>query len=121
MLRPYYIKLYNFGNSLVEGNDFEIANYEEAAYELPLRGRTLKGQPVIMKELFALGSAIYEITAWLKPFAGDEITEIENKLSEEVYPNLEVLATRGVIGKCWDEKYESVGEVINVQRDMLML
>jgi len=36
---------------------------EEIRYELPLRGRAFGERPYVKRELFALGSAIYEIIA----------------------------------------------------------
>lgn len=115
----YRVKLCDFGCSIVQGYDFKITNYEEAAYELPLRGRTLKSRPIIKRELFALGSAIYEIMAWVKPFEGDEITEIEEKLANEVFPDLEGVGARDIIRMCWDEKYEAADEVVDGLREML--
>ncbi|KAK1761903.1 hypothetical protein QBC33DRAFT_603634 [Phialemonium atrogriseum] len=43
---------------LLQGQAFDATNYKEAAYKLPLQGRTLKGRPVTMRELFTLGSLI---------------------------------------------------------------
>ncbi|RYP43816.1 hypothetical protein DL769_011516 [Monosporascus sp. CRB-8-3] len=82
-------KLCDFGSSLIQGQAFDATNYEETAYELPLRGRTLKGRPVTKRELSALEPLIYEIMAWVKPLEGDGITEIEQKLAQEVFPRLE--------------------------------
>jgi len=119
LFSDYCVKLCDFGSSLVQGHNFKVTNYEEAAYELPLRGRTLQSRPIVKRELFALGSAIYEITAWLKPFEGDEITEIENKLAKEIFPNLEGVAARNVIRMCWDEKYDSAVEVVEMLQNIL--
>ena len=104
------VKLCDFGSSLMQGQAFDATNYEEAAYELPLRGRTLKGRPVTKRELFALGSLIYETMAWAKPFEGDGVTEIEGKLAQEVFPSSEGVVDGEVIERCWHEKRETVAE-----------
>ncbi|RYP65718.1 hypothetical protein DL771_008163 [Monosporascus sp. 5C6A] len=78
------VKLCDFGSSLIQGQAVDVGNYEEAAYELPLRGRTLKGRPVTKRGLSALGPLIYEIMAWVKPFEGDGLTEIEEARSSSL-------------------------------------
>ncbi|KAJ4230959.1 hypothetical protein NW759_002942 [Fusarium solani] len=65
-----YVKLGDFGAALIEGREFPETFCEEAQYERPLRGRKFKSRPARKRDLFALGSAIYEITAWQRPWQG---------------------------------------------------
>ncbi|RYO73901.1 hypothetical protein DL762_010633 [Monosporascus cannonballus] len=86
------VKLCDFGSSLIQGQALDATDYEEAAYELLLRGRP--------------------IMAWVGPFEGDGITEIEEKLAQEVFPSLEGVVAGEVIERCWHEKRETVAEVV---------
>ena len=60
----FRVKLGDFGASLLEGREFKPTFCEESQYELPLRGRQFNDRTPVKRELFALGSAIYEITTW---------------------------------------------------------
>ncbi|KAL2015638.1 hypothetical protein VTK56DRAFT_5078 [Thermocarpiscus australiensis] len=108
----YRVKIGDFGGSLIEGHDkLKQGICEEAAYELPTRGRDFWDRPGRKRELFALGSAIYEIMAWNSPFEGLADDEIEARYAAEEFPTLEGISARNVIRKCWDEKYENADEV----------
>ncbi|KAH6715846.1 hypothetical protein BKA61DRAFT_719918 [Leptodontidium sp. MPI-SDFR-AT-0119] len=67
LIDNYRVKIGDFGGSL------------EPAYELPFRGREFWGRPARGREIFALGSVIYEIMAWALPYEGLEDDEIEKK------------------------------------------
>ncbi|GAP92672.1 putative TKL protein kinase [Rosellinia necatrix] len=109
----YRVKIGDFGGSLIAGND-ELGPlvYEASAYELPRRGRKFEHRPARQRELFALGSAIYEITAWGEPCAGMEDDDIERNYAAEVFPSLEGVPAAHIIRKCWDEKYASADEIV---------
>jgi hypothetical protein len=66
----YRVRLGDLGASLLKVYEFNPTFCEESQYELPLRGSPFEGRPSIKRELFALGSAIYEITMWKRPFQG---------------------------------------------------
>jgi hypothetical protein len=66
----YRVKIGEFGGSVHEVHGFEETVSEEIQYELPRRGRDCNQRSVIKRELFALGSAIYEIMAWEKTIPG---------------------------------------------------
>lgn len=85
---------------------------KESAFELPLRGRAFKERPARKRELFALGSTIYEIMVWAAPYEGLAYGDIEMKYAAEVFPSLEGVPGSHVIQMCWDEKYESADEVV---------
>ncbi|KAI8946038.1 kinase-like protein [Xylaria longipes] len=106
------VKIADFGGSLIQGHDeLEPIVYEAAAYELPCRGREFAKRPARARELFALGSAIYEIMAWRQPFEGLADDEIKGNYAAEVFPNLEGIPASHVIRNCWDEKYTNADEI----------
>lgn len=108
----FRVKLGDFGASLLEGSKFTSTFCEESQYELPLRGRQFRDRPPIKRELFALGSAIYEITAWERPFQDLEDNEVEERYAREEFPSLEDNIAGLVIQKCWNEEFESADEVL---------
>ncbi|KAK3324181.1 kinase-like domain-containing protein [Cercophora scortea] len=105
------VKLGDFGASLIDGRGLKETNCEEAAYELPLRGREFYTRPGRKRDIFALGSAIYEITTWKRPYAGLEDEEIESRYAQDLFPPLEGNVAGAVISKCWGEGYETADEV----------
>ncbi|KAK1766305.1 kinase-like domain-containing protein [Phialemonium atrogriseum] len=108
----YRVKLGDFGASLLEGYEFKPTFCEEIQYELPLRGREFKARPPIKRELFALGSAIYEITMWKRPFQGIPDEEVEARYAREEFPSLVGNMAGTIIRKCWDEEFDSAKEVL---------
>ncbi|KAK3936797.1 kinase-like domain-containing protein [Diplogelasinospora grovesii] len=106
------VKLGDFGASLIDGRGFDETHYEEASYELPLRGREFHARPGRKRDLFALGSAIYEITTWKRPWQGLEDEEIESRYAREEFPPLDGNVAGSIISKCWKEVYETADEVV---------
>ncbi|KAL9115390.1 MAG: hypothetical protein Q9227_000711 [Pyrenula ochraceoflavens] len=115
----FKVKIGDLGGSLIEGHDFKETVYEEPSYELPSRGRALADQPVMKRELFALGSAIYEITAWKKPFDSLKWDEVKARYACEQFPSLSGNPAGRVIENCWNEVYESADEVIVALRKQM--
>jgi hypothetical protein len=66
----------------------------------------------VKRELFALGSAIYEIMAWERPFQELEDDEVELRYAREEFPSLRGNIAGPVIKKCWNEEFESAEEVL---------
>ncbi|AEO70969.1 2308f8de-1285-4237-84fb-af640ff103a3 [Thermothielavioides terrestris] len=114
LFHGFRIKLGDFGASLLEGCGLKPTFCEETQYELPLRGRRFSDRPAVKRELFALGSAIYEITAWQRPFQGLEDEEVEARYAREEFPSLEGNAAAQVIGKCWHEEFHSANDALEV-------
>jgi hypothetical protein len=79
---------------------------------LPLRGREWEAIPYINQGLFALGSAIYEIVAWKKPFAELSDGEVAKRFGCEDFPDLKNVLCADVIRKCWNEEYETAEDVM---------
>ncbi len=115
----FRVKLGDFGASLLEGWEFKPTFCEESQYELPLRGRQFNDRTSVKRELFALGSAIYEITAWERPFQGLEDKEVEARYAREEFPSLVGNIAGLVIQKCWNEEFESADEVLEALRQCI--
>jgi serine/threonine protein kinase len=79
----FRVKLGDFGASLLQGHGFAPTFCEEPQYELPLRGREFRNRPPIKRELFALGSAMYEIMSWRRPFEGLSDEEVEARYARD--------------------------------------
>ncbi|KAL2756697.1 hypothetical protein ACRALDRAFT_1062392 [Sodiomyces alcalophilus JCM 7366] len=63
-------------------------------------------------ELFALGTAICEITEWALPYGPIEVDELQQKLQQGEYPHVsEDSPVRDVIQKLWRFEYGSAQEV----------
>lgn len=108
----WFVKVGDFGNAMIDGKPSGNV-VEEMRYELPLRGRAFRKRPYIKRELFALGSAIYEIMAWEMPFPDLGTDDIEQRFRAEEFPDItDLLAGVGhIIYDCWKEKFDSASDV----------
>ncbi|KAB5559907.1 hypothetical protein GE09DRAFT_1285811 [Coniochaeta sp. 2T2.1] len=106
------VKIGDFGGSIIQGHDITTTTCEEMRYELPCRGREFDHRPLIKRELFALGSAMYEIMIWMRPFQDLDDGEVEAKYAREEFPDLEGITIGPIIKECWNEDFESAGEVV---------
>lgn len=84
---------------------FEPTFREEPQYELPLRERDFNDRPPLNLELFALGSAIFEIVAWKRPFQEFPDHLLEVKYARNEFPSLEDNPAASVIRRCWPEEF----------------
>jgi serine/threonine protein kinase len=105
------VKIGDFGSAAVDGDPSRANIVEEIRYELPLRGRAFENRPSIKRELFALGSAIYEIMAWEMPFEDLETDDVEKKYATEVFPDVTRLLAGDIIRDCWTEKFDTSRDV----------
>lgn len=64
------------------------------------------------RELFSLGSAIYEITAWERPFTNLEDNEVDATYARDEFPSLGGNVAGQIIQNCWAVVYATVQEVI---------
>ena len=70
-----HVKLCDFGASFAgEGDD--VGPMNDTRCTVPRRGRREEDIPVMVCELFALGSAVFEILEWRVPYDGVEDVEI---------------------------------------------
>ncbi|KAJ4246174.1 hypothetical protein NW757_009628 [Fusarium falciforme] len=108
----FRVKLGDFGAALIEGREFPETFCEEAQYELPLRGRKFESRPARNRDLFALGSAICEITTWQCPWQGPGDDEVYAKYEKEEFPTVEGNMVGSIITSCWNEAYGTVDQVV---------
>lgn len=105
------VKVGDFGSAMINGILSQDNIVEEIRYELPLRGRDFKDRPHVKRELFALGSAIYEIMAWEMPFEELGTDDVERKYALEEFPDVSGLLARKIIRECWNEQFDTAKDV----------
>jgi serine/threonine protein kinase len=120
LFEGYRVKIGDFGASMLDGHGFVETTSEESQYELPCRGRKFCDRPVMKRELFALGSAIYEVMAWARPFKGLDDEEVEARYAREEFPSLDGITTGPIVLACWKEAYETADEVVMSLKGHLM-
>ncbi|BDD62963.1 hypothetical protein MAP00_009292 [Monascus purpureus] len=113
----FHVKIGDFGGSHIEGYQFDMTVYEEIRYELPSRGRAFQDRPIIKRELFALGSAVYEVMSWAMPFEKLEDDEVEARYAREEFPSLHNITIGPIIENCWKETYEDAGMVVEALQE----
>ncbi len=118
----YRIKICDFGGSIIQGREssFPDTVAEEPQYELPCRGRHLEELPRLKRELFALGSCIYEIMAWTRPFQGLQQNEVSGRYENDIFPALDgfpALVARAV-KNCWGEAYDCTDDVVELLEEL---
>lgn len=104
------IKLADFGGSHMHGQTTTVA--PEARYQLPRRGREFHELPAVKEDLFALGSAIYEIVAWKAPFPELDEDSIERLFEANEFPDLDDINCGNVIRRLWFEDFNAADEVL---------
>ncbi|RKU42427.1 hypothetical protein DL546_006022 [Coniochaeta pulveracea] len=111
----YRIKFGDFGGSIIRGREssFPTTVAEEAQYELPCRGREVDERPTVKRELFALGSCMYEIMAWKRPFQGLRDGEVTERYERGEFPSLDgiPLTVAQAIWSCWHDVYDCADQV----------
>ncbi|KEY68160.1 hypothetical protein S7711_08348 [Stachybotrys chartarum IBT 7711] len=118
LFKEYRVKIGNLSGGMVAGNDeLKPVVREEAAFELPLRGRAFKDRPVRARELFALGSTLYEILFWEHPCDGYRDHEITFLFELGYFPHTGT--TKDLFHRCWFEKYQSADELVTTLESML--
>jgi len=105
------VKIGDLGGALLEGFDFKWDQTHESRYHLPSRGREYDDVPLMKRELFSLGSAIYEITAWERPFPELNDDEVDDRYARDEFPSLHGNVARHIIWNCWTEAYETAQQI----------
>ncbi|KAM3524806.1 hypothetical protein NHJ13051_004308 [Beauveria bassiana] len=67
----------------------------------------------IKRELFALGSTLYEVMTGHTPFHDKDAPEIEKLFSQGQFPTLEDIPAGHIILRCWKGQYSSMTEVLD--------
>jgi serine/threonine protein kinase len=101
------VKLSDFAGSSIDG--LEPAMCASIYAEHPLH---ISIQPSIHSELFAVGSAFYEIEALFEPYHDKDFNEIESLFMADQYPETSGLILGNIIRKCWLRQYKNAGEML---------
>jgi serine/threonine protein kinase len=101
------VKLADFAGSLVDGSvasvDYEVRSRLPGAVE-----------PTEKTDLFALGSAMYEMATGKLPYEDKSSKEVQNLYKADRFPKLPQIPDLGrVIENCWRQSYESARDVVN--------
>ncbi|KAI9762394.1 MAG: hypothetical protein M1840_001255 [Geoglossum simile] len=125
VFEDWLLKIGDFGGSKID--DEESLAAEESSYRLPCRGRRWEAVNDMEREIFALGSGIYEIMAWKAPFSEMSSDQIDSKYANEEFPDTDGLLAGEIIRSCWMERFESAANVeealkklIDIQRRSLV-
>ncbi|KPM43441.1 hypothetical protein AK830_g3148 [Neonectria ditissima] len=106
------LKICDFASSSLENvyPQFGIHTYEPG-YCPALPEDEVRTLSMMQRELYALGSAVYEITEWKFPYAeiSGDIWDIVESGTMPVIADSNV--TRDIITRCWNFKYDSAGAV----------
>ncbi|KAI1162820.1 kinase-like domain-containing protein [Nemania serpens] len=107
-----HIKLCDFAGSSLPGIYPELLFSYEPRYWVPGPDEEAPAKGTLAMELFALGTAICEITEWAVPYGLIEIEELQLKLMDGEYPHItENNPVRNIIQKLWHIEYGSAQEV----------
>ncbi|KAI0104208.1 kinase-like protein [Nemania sp. FL0031] len=114
----YCVKFGDFGGSIIRGREssFPETVAEEPRYELPCRGREMRKLPTVKRELFALGTCMYEIMAWMRSFHELPSHEVGGRYERSEFPSLDNIpvVVAQAIRNCWHEIYDCVEEVVEL-------
>lgn len=107
-----HIKLCDFAGSSLRGTYPELLFSYEPRYWVPGPDEEAPAKGTLAMELFALGTAICEITEWAVPYGSIDVEELQQKLIDNEYPHItEDNPVRDIIQKLWHFEYGSAREV----------
>jgi serine/threonine protein kinase len=107
-----HIKLCDFAGSTLPGIYPELLFSYEPRYWVSGPEEEVPAKGTLAMELFALGTAICEITEWAVPYGSIEVEELQQKLLDREYPRItENNPAREIIQKLWHFGYGSAQEV----------
>lgn len=110
-----HIKLSDFAGSILKDVYPELLFQYEPRYWMPSTSdEEDQSHSELAVELFALGTAICEITEWAVPYGEVEIEVLQQKLLDGDYPHVsENNPVQGIIQRLWHLEYNSAQEVVD--------
>jgi serine/threonine protein kinase len=102
--------LADFGGSRIDGSG--CLEFPPARYSRPKTAHD-RLEPTEKDDLFALGTALYEISTGQLLYHDLDEGDITTRFSERDYPDMALVppALQQIIVRCWSEKYTSADEV----------
>ncbi|KEY71967.1 hypothetical protein S7711_07113 [Stachybotrys chartarum IBT 7711] len=117
-----HIKLCDFAGSSLPGKYPELLFSYEPRYWVPGPDEKAPAKGTLAMELFALGTAICEITEWAVPYGLIEIEELQQKLTDGEYPLVsEINPAREIIQRLWQFEHGSPKEVADALKLVCVL
>ncbi|RMJ00521.1 hypothetical protein CDV36_015926 [Fusarium kuroshium] len=118
----FRIKLCDFAGSRLDGVFDNITYQYETRYCPPGPEKDSPAVGTMERELFALGSAIYEITEWNLPYGAEADEEdVDKALGRGESPGLASdNPAEWIIRQCWEFKFSSAQEVVSALNATLM-
>ena len=111
LFNNYQIKISDFGGAGHPETDDEVMAAYEPRYDPPVR--FIHGEiPMMAREIFALGTAVCELTEWRVPYGTsfDDEDELEWRLLRGEHPDLSGdNPAKDIIKRCWTG-YSSISE-----------
>jgi len=101
------LKLGDFAGSSIDGSDTSVT------YELRSRLPGTK-KPSKKSDIFALGSAMYELATGHPPYDGESYQNVQSFYKKKIFPtDVEMIPELGpIIMKCWLQHYETAWDVL---------
>ncbi|KAL9127659.1 MAG: hypothetical protein Q9217_003506 [Psora testacea] len=100
------IVLCDFAGSSIDGSKPTVAS--DASYQRPYEGGLLEGN--VQNEIYALGSAIYEIWTTIQPYQDEPEKVVIQYFRDGQFPEVGHLPPTDVVMKCWKGSYTTVSE-----------
>jgi serine/threonine protein kinase len=114
------LALCDFGGSSIDGS--KMLELPKPRYARPRLRRGEK--PDVKDDIFALGTALYEISTGQTLYQGKSDKEIASLFRSQAYPDLQELSPPGlgdIIRSCWLERYAVAEQVVCDLRKILLV
>jgi len=101
------LKLADFSGSSVNGSPLSV----EYEYWSEMPG---SDEPSQQADIFALGSAIFEIATGSPPYEGKSWREVHGLYKRSIFPDVKELGHLGpIILSCWKQEYDTADEILD--------
>ncbi|KAB8239984.1 kinase-like domain-containing protein [Aspergillus flavus] len=111
--RRLNIKLSDFAGSSINGSPAKVCY--SASHQLPDNHPSTSNGIMISEktEIFAFGSALYEMVTGNEPYSDKEESEIEELYRRNIFPDVTGLGPLGpVINRCWTSDFHRMSEIV---------